>query len=84
MKALDIVRTESGSIGFIVETTNNGSKASINFIGNMRYDADRNAWYETGELTVIDSIPHLLAIAMCHPFGSGHKDADMYFNTEKI
>ena len=74
MKALDIVRTPKGAIGFITETNNNGKTASITFIGDTNKGREKNAWWDLGQLEVIDSIPKMLALATCHPFGQGHKD----------
>jgi hypothetical protein len=74
MKALDIVRTPKGAIGFITETKDNGQTASINFIGDTNKEWEKNAWWDLGELEIIDSIPKMVATAMCHPFGQGHKD----------
>jgi hypothetical protein len=74
MKALDIVRTPKGAIGFITETNNNGQKASIRFIGDTNKGGEHNAWWRIEQLEVIDSIPKMIATAMCHPFGQGHKD----------
>jgi hypothetical protein len=74
MKALDIVRTPKGAIGFITETNNNGQTASINFIGDTNKEWEKNAWWDLGELEVIDSIPKMIAMATCHPFGQGRED----------
>ena len=74
MKALDIVRTPKGAIGFITETNDNGQKASISFIGDTNKAREKNAWWSLGQLEVIDSIPKMLAMATCHPFGVGHRD----------
>lgn len=79
MKALDIVRTPKGGIGFITETNYSGKKASIRYIGDLNIGKEHNAWWDVSELTVIDSIPKMLAIAMAHPFGDGRKDADSLF-----
>jgi len=74
MKALDIVRTPKGALGFITETNNNGQIASINFIGDTNKAGEKNSWWDLGELEVIDSIPKMLAMATYHPFGKGRKD----------
>lgn len=79
MKALDIVRTPKGAIGFITETNDNGQTASIQFIGDTNRGGEKNAWWSLGELVVIDSIPKMLATATCHPFGQGHKDVLLKF-----
>ena len=79
MKALDIVRTPKGAIGFITETNDNGQKASINFIGNTNKEGEHNAWWNLGELEVIDSIPKMIAMATCHPFGKGKEDVLLNF-----
>lgn len=82
MKALDIVRVSSGSIGFITETNNEFKSASVDFIKTLSKRNDKTAWYYESELEVIDSIPRLLAKAMAHPFGSGVGDAEKAFKTE--
>ena len=74
MKALDIVRTPKGAIGFITETKDNGQAAAINFIGDTNKGGENNAWWNIEQLEVIDSIPRMIAKAMCHPFGRGHED----------
>lgn len=83
MKALDIVRTPKGSIGFITETNEEGNSASIDFIGDLKDSADRNSWWSSGELEVIDSIPRLLAEATAHPFGRGREDVKYFFGENK-
>ena len=80
MKALDIVRTPKGGIGFITETNNNGKKASISYINNLNIGNEHNAWWDEDEIEVIDSIPRLIADATCHPFGKGSKDVESFFN----
>ena len=79
MKALDIVRTPKGAIGFITETNDNGQQASINFIGDTNKGGEHNAWWNLGELEVIDSIPKMIAMATCHPFGKGKEDVLLNF-----
>lgn len=74
MKALDIVRTPKGAIGFITETNDNGQQASISFIGDTNKGGEKNAWWNLGELEVIDSIPKMIAMATCPPFGQGRED----------
>ena len=79
MKALDIVRTPKGGIAFINETINSGKKVSITFIGDINPGREHNAWWDVSELTVIDSIPKMLAHAMVNPFGKGAKDVEELF-----
>ena len=79
MKALDIVRTPGGSIAWVTETNCNGTEASINYIGNTNPKSERNAWWDKNELIVIDSIPHMIATATCHPFGKGDIDVERFF-----
>lgn len=73
MKALDIVKTPKGGIAIITETNKGGKDASIDYIKGCE-SGERNAWWDECELTVIDSIPRLLAAGMAHPFGDGKKD----------
>lgn len=64
MKPLDFVITPEGNIAIVTATTGSGSEASINFIGGGNPDGEHNAWWYEYELTVIDSLGHLLSIAM--------------------
>lgn len=80
MKALDIIKTPRGSIGIIVETNNGGTQASVDFIRGCDENGDKSAWWTIKELEIIDSLPRILASAMCHPFGSGKKDIEMFFS----
>lgn len=79
MKALDIVRTPKGGIAFVTETNYNGKSASINYIGDLNIGNERNAWWDEQELTVIDSIPKMIAMATAHPFGIGKRDVEELF-----
>lgn len=79
MKALDIVKTPKGGIGFVTETNDNGKKACIYFIETLNIGGERNAWWDVSELTVIDSIPRMLANATAHPFGKGKDDVKLFF-----
>ena len=79
MKALDIVRTPKGAIGFITETNDNGQQASISFIGDTNKAREKNSWWDLGQLEVIDSIPKMLAMATCHPSGQGREDVLLNF-----
>ena len=78
MKALDIVRTPGGGIAVITETNNNGKQASINYITGLNPKSEHNAWWDENKLEIIDSIPHLLAKSMAHPFGNGKADAEIF------
>ena len=79
MKALDIVKTPKGGIAFVTETNSNGEEASIQYIGNLNICNERNAWWDEKELTIIDSIPKMIAMAMAHPFGCGRQDVEELF-----
>jgi hypothetical protein len=79
MKALDIVRTPGGGVAFITETNNDGADASITFINGLNPGHEKSAWWDKGKLEVIDSIPRMLAMATCHPFGHGGEDAEKFF-----
>ena len=78
MKTLDFVRTPKGAIAFVTETNDAGLKASITFIGPNTTN-ERNAWWNIYELTVIDSLPRLLAASTAHPFGTGREDVNQFF-----
>jgi len=79
MKALDIVKTPKGGIAFITETNDNGKQASITFIETLNIGREHNAWWDVSELTVIDSIPKMIATATAHPFGRGKDDVKAFF-----
>ena len=79
MKALDIVRTPKGGIAFITETNNEGKQASIKYIGDLNPGNERGAWWDESELEVIDSLPKMIAMATCHPFGRGESDVKKFF-----
>jgi hypothetical protein len=83
MKTLDFVITPKRNMAVICETNNCGEEASIWFIGEQNPDSERNAWWNKKELIVIDSVPHLLGMCMCHPFGIGKKDVEKYYPIDK-
>jgi hypothetical protein len=88
MKPLDFVKTKQGNIAIITETNDEGSEASLEFIGNgnphllSQNINEKSAWWDANELTVIDSLPYLLSRTMAHPFGEGADDAEHFFSTE--
>ena len=82
MKPLDIVKTPKGSIAIVSETNHNTTKVSITFINTLKHPEDYNSWWNSDELTVIDSIPLILAKGLAHPFGSGKIDAEKAFPLE--
>lgn len=67
MKPLDFVMTPKGGIGLITETNDGGKQASIEYIYNP--NNEYNAWWYEKELKVLISLPRLLALSTCHPFG---------------
>ena len=79
MKALDIVKTPKGGIALITETTDSGKKAVIMFIETLNAEKERNAWWYTSELVVIDSLPRIIAMATANPFGHGKEDVKEFF-----
>lgn len=65
-------------VGLVTEINSSG-ECSIEWLG----DGNRhlhNAWWEQEKLEKIDSLPHLLARNMAHPFGSNKKEVDKYYN----
>ena len=84
MKALDIVVTPKGNVAYITETNDGGKSASIMFINGLNDGTDHNAWWDEEELTVIDSIPRMLAMATAHPGGKGKHDVNIFFNINTI
>ena len=69
MKALDIVRTPKGGIAFITETNNEGTKASINYIGDLNVGDEHNAWWSKSDLEVISSIPSSPVVILSFTLG---------------
>jgi hypothetical protein len=55
------------------------SNAYIRYVSECNPEDERNAWWNKNELTVIDSLPYILANAMRHPFGDGEKDIEKFF-----
>ena len=78
IKALDIVRTPKNAIAIVTETNKEGQSVSIVFIGENT-TGEHNAWWNASDLTVIDSIPKILAKEMADPFGNGKKDVELLF-----
>lgn len=79
LKPLDIVQTPKGAIALVVEVAGDGC-ASINYLAGSARTGEHNAWWCSGDgLVVLDSLPHLLAKAMAHPFGSNGQQADWFF-----
>jgi hypothetical protein len=77
-RALDIVRTPGGGVAIVTETNDNGVMASLEYFGGLNPKGEYNAWWRDGDgLIVIDSLPHLLARTMAHPFGSGRCDLEV-------
>lgn len=83
MKALEIVRTPKGAIGLITETSDKGKSASVLFLQNQKPTGEKNAWWDEGELEVLDSIPRMIAVSMVHPFGVGETEANQNFKISK-
>lgn len=81
MRPLDIVKTKKGALAIVQEISSDGSIA-IEFIGASNAANEKNAWWDDGELTVIDSIPWILSRTMAHPFGDGHKQAKRIFGVK--
>jgi len=80
MKALDIVKTPLGGIGWITETNSSGTEASVKFFNTCNVAEEKSAWWNENELLIIDSIPRTIAMATAHPFGNGRKDVELFFN----
>ena len=81
MKPLDFVRTKAGNIALVVEVNTRqqgGLQASVSFIGEPT-NYDYNAWHDEEDLEVINSLPRLLSLRLCHPFGQGKEPAKAAF-----
>ena len=79
-KPLDIVRTPKGALAMVTEVGEDGQSA-IDYLGgyDIAATSEKNAWWAESELTVLDSIPRLLANAMAHPFGANKHQGDRFF-----
>ena len=78
MKPLDFVRTPKGALALVVETNEAGREASIEYICRCE-TGEHNAWWDKSDLTVIDSLPRLIASRIAHPNGNGQKDVNVFF-----
>jgi hypothetical protein len=78
MKALDFVRTPKGGLAVISEVGEDG-QASITYLKDCNPGREHNAWWSARQLTVIDSIPSLLANMAAHPFGRNTNQGDRDF-----
>ena len=74
---LDFVKTPSGNLALVTETNGDGEEISLDYIEQNVYE--KNAWWNSSELTVVNSLPYLLARRMRHPFGTGLKDVEYAF-----
>lgn len=74
---LDFVKTPQGHLALVTETNDNGEQVSITYIETNVYE--KNAWWRSSELEVVNSLPYLLARQLRHPFGAGLADVDTAF-----
>lgn len=65
-------------VGLVTEINSSG-ECSIEWLGDGNKHL-HNAWWEQEKLEKIDSLPHLLARNMAHPFGNNKKEVDKYYN----
>jgi hypothetical protein len=82
MKPLDIVRTPKGALALVTETNEEGTKASIVYLDPTNPTDEHCAWWHEGALeglTVVNSLPRVLALSTCHPLGRGFHDVDKFF-----
>ena len=77
LKPLDFVRTPSGAIALVTCTTGGGKEASIAHVGP--HNGEKCAWWKAAELTVIDSLPLLLAHATKGSASGAHEDVERAF-----
>ena len=77
LKPLDIVATPRDSVAMVTDVHEDGD-CSIVFIyrNPSHYDpsdkreGDKMAWWEHGQLRLLNSLPNLLSKAVKHPFGT--------------
>lgn len=84
IKPLDIVRVPKGAIAIVTECSPasnnlNINRYSINYLDKKDPLREYNAWWDESELIYINSIPILIAEAMCHPFGNNRKHVKQIF-----
>lgn len=83
MKPLDFVKTPKGGIAIITEKnlSNNYTDGktrgtySLTYLNGCNASREHNAWWDEEDLTLLDSLPQLLARNLCHPFGQGKQPA---------
>ena len=83
MKALDFVKTPKGGIAIIKEKslssnyTDKKERAtySIIYLNGCNPGNEHNAWWQEHELSLIDSLPQILARNLIHPFGNNKQTA---------
>ena len=78
MKALDFVVTPKGQTALVTETNDQGTSVSIRILGENT-EREHSSWYDEDELTVIDNLALVLASNICHPFGRGRQDAELFY-----
>lgn len=81
-KGIEVVRTpgepyEDRYIGLVTEVSSDG-RCSVEWLGDGNKYL-HNAWWEQENLEKEDSLPHLLARQMAHPFGNNRKEVDKYY-----
>lgn len=84
IKPLDFVLTEKKDVAIVKEVNANGD-CSIEFIYRNpgQLGLRKVAWYTLKELTVLTSLPLILAQMSAHPFGNGEVLAKRIFKTKK-
>jgi len=72
IKPLDIVLTKKKDVAIVQEVTEGGRSSIAHFYINREIKgARKSAWYSPEELTVLTSLPLVLAQSMAHPLGNG-------------
>lgn len=78
---LDFVQSPGNGIAVVTEIDMMG-KASISFLQGLNPAQEKSAWWEQGELKILDSLPWLLSRLACHPFGEGKDEANRVYGLE--
>lgn len=71
-KPLDFVKTKCGNIGIVSEVNESQPDywtCSVDFI-EPNTDL-KSAWWTCDEIEVVNNLPRMLSLRLCHPFGSG-------------
>ncbi len=79
LKPLDLVKTPKGAIAMVTEVADDNS-VMLSFLMYTETTKEKNGWWESWELTLLDSLPRLLSEATAHPMGNNGKKVSRFFD----